>query len=73
MMFDVLKKLSVSLRDSQVIYNFIAPAEPESDQGVTRPLGLAWLDTMIRKILNVNKQTLRILPVTVQCHHTTLL
>lgn len=32
---------------------------------------LAWLDTMIRKILNVNKQTLRILPGTVQSDSVT--
>ena len=41
----------------------------ESDQGRD---GLAWLDRMIRKILNVNKQTLRILPGTVQCDWVTL-
>ena len=47
-----------------VIYNFIASAAPTAatDPQLESDQDLAWLDTMIRKILNVNKLTLRILP-----------
>ena len=53
----------ISLHVQSVIYIFMAKLVPWSDQ--KWPVH-ARLDTMIRKILNVNKQTWRILPVT---HH----